>query len=268
MSTPLENNYILYIKTIQSNIIRILFESLKDILHDVNLIFNKKGIKIKAKDENNVSFVYLKLSAEKFKEGGEFYCSTNDNKYIGVDLILLNKLIKSVNTGDVLTLYIENDSPDKLGIKVENSEKNSITNFTMNLLDIDEENISMPEFQYNLTFTMPSQEFQKLCRDLIIIGDEVIIESIDDKIIFRCESTFASRETIFNSGQYNSDELENIENKSIFSLKYLNFFTKATNLCNNVNILFKQDTPLIIEYSVGSLGNLKFCLAPKTNLED
>ena len=50
--------------------------------------------------------------------------------------------------------------------------------------------------------------------------------------------------------------------QGVFSLKYLMLFTKCTNLCNQIQMYIKNDYPLIIQYTVASLGYIKLCLAP------
>ena len=54
-------------KTIQSHSIKTLFEVLKDILTDVNLIIDPTGLKIMAMDGNHVALIHLKLEAENFE---------------------------------------------------------------------------------------------------------------------------------------------------------------------------------------------------------
>jgi len=46
-------------------------------------------------------------------------------------------------------------------------------------------------------------------------------------------------------------------------MKHLVLFSKCTNLCNSIELYLKNDFPLIIKYSVASLGEIKLCLAPK-----
>ena len=57
------------------------------------------------------------------------------------------------------------------------------------------------------------------------------------------------------------DDIEIVQ--GVFSLKYLTLFTKCTNLCQTIQVYLKNDYPLIICYSVGNLGEIKMCLAPK-----
>ena len=50
--------------------------------------------------------------------------------------------------------------------------------------------------------------------------------------------------------------------QGIFTLKNLVLFSKCTNLSNSIEMYLKNDYPLIIMYTVASLGQIKLCLAP------
>ena len=49
----MNNNLIFKVKTIQSRVIKILIESLKDLLYEVNFIFSKEGISMNANNTSN-----------------------------------------------------------------------------------------------------------------------------------------------------------------------------------------------------------------------
>ena len=55
-------------KTVQTNAIRILFESLKNILADVNFKVDKQGIKLTTVDGTQQAIINLILHGEKFEE--------------------------------------------------------------------------------------------------------------------------------------------------------------------------------------------------------
>ena len=63
----IDSNHIVDIKTVQSSAIKILVESLKEILTDANLIIDENGIKLIAMDSTHSVLVYLKLDADKFE---------------------------------------------------------------------------------------------------------------------------------------------------------------------------------------------------------
>lgn len=48
-----------------------------------------------------------------------------------------------------------------------------------------------------------------------------------------------------------------------FSLVFLSQFCKAQVLSNAVRIYLSENTPLVLEFKIGSLGDLKYYLAPK-----
>lgn len=50
-----------------------------------------------------------------------------------------------------------------------------------------------------------------------------------------------------------------------FALKFLQMFAKAQSLSPNVIIYFKKDFPLVLQYKMSELGDLKFALAPRVS---
>ena len=72
-----------------------------------------------------------------------------------------------MGNSDTLSLYLERDNESVLGIRIENSEKNTTKLiYTLNLMDLHEENIQIPPAVFDSVITMPSVDFQKICRDM------------------------------------------------------------------------------------------------------
>jgi len=257
------NLYILELKTVQSSIFRILIEALKEILPDTNIEFNAKGLKIITMDISHTVLVHSRLDAQQFEF---YYCQ--DKLVVGLNMLNFFKLIKGINNNETLTLFIEKNDPCRLGIKIENGEKNTITTFKLNLLDLDEEEIAVPPVKFSSVINIPSSDFQKICRDMNNLSNLIEIRSIGNKLIFTCQGDFAQQETIM--CESNNNGITYVEKKNdnkivqgVFSLKHLILFTKCTNLCNSIQMFLENDYPLIITYQIGSLGEIKFCLVPK-----
>jgi proliferating cell nuclear antigen len=53
--------------------------------------------------------------------------------------------------------------------------------------------------------------------------------------------------------------------QGVFSLKYLSIFTKCTNLSSLVEIYLKNSYPIILQYSIASMGTVRLCLAQKND---
>ena len=255
-------NYLLEVKTVQTSAFRVLIEALKEILTDANFEFSESGLKVIAMDSSHTVLVHLKLEANNFEH---YFC---ENKLLlGINMINMFKLIKTMGNNDMLTLYVEENNESSLGIKIDNSEKNSVTNFKLNLMDLHEENIQIPPAQFDSVITMPSSDFQKITRDMHNLADNIEIKSVEKQIIFNCKGNFASQETCIGSSNMGLSFIKN-ENpdeivQGVFALKHLVLFSKCTNLCNSIEMYLKNDYPLIIKYTVASLGDIKLCLAPK-----
>lgn len=253
-------------KTVQTNAFRTLVEALKEVLNDANLEFDQTGLKIMAMDTSHSVLVYLKLDADKFE-----YYKCDKKIIIGVGMLNFFKLIKTMNNNDTLTLFIENENTNVIGIKIENEEKNSVTTYRLNLMDLDEEDLSLPPANFDSILTMPSSDFQKYCRDMHHIAEVMELKSIGDQLIISCKGDFASRETVIgpaNSGisfVQNADSSEIVQ--GLFALKHLVLFTKCTNLCPQIELYLKNDFPLIIRYQVASLGEIKLALAPQCQMD-
>ena len=256
-------NYSMKLKTEQAGAFRILIEALKEILTEANFIFDETGIKLMAMDSTHTILIHMKLDCENFEY---FHCPKK--LIIGVNMLNFFKLIKTMGNSETLTLFVDNDNENKLGILIHNPEKNSKTTYRLNLLDINDENISIPPAEFETELSLPSTDFQKLIRDMINIGGHIEIKSIGSQLILNCNGDFASQETILgetNNGlKFNQVSPEELPIQGVFSLKYLILFTKCTNLCNQINLYIKNDYPLIIKYAVASLGSIKLCLAPNT----
>jgi len=267
---------ILEIKTVQSTSFRTLIEALKEILEDVNIEFTPKvvkklpdgkeeitgGMRILAINPSGNILAHLKLDAAKFDK---YECH---KKQITIGLFMPNlfKLIKTMNNNDTLTLFLDGNDINHLGIKMENKDKNSVSEFQLKLMDIDEETIEIPKVEFTSVITMPSADFHKICRDMHTISDIIEIKSMGKKIIFSCKGEFAGGNTTYGETSDKSLKIETNEEdeivQGIYDLKNLILFTKCTSLSPNMEIYMKNDYPLIIKYGVGDLGKIQFCLSP------
>lgn len=252
----------LELRTVQSSAFKVLVEAMKELLTDTPIEFDETGMKIVSMDNSHIVLVHLKLDAGKF----EHYHCTN-KIVIGVNMLNLYKLIRSINSNDILTLFIDADDMNHLGIKIENGEKNTKTTYKLNLLDLDNPNIHVEPASFESVITLPSIDFQKLCRDMKNIAEFVEIKNIRSQLMLSCKGDFCAQETIIADAENSSAGSSGTEIvQGIFNLNYLVMFTKCTNLCNTVELHLKNDYPLLIKYTVASLGEIKLVLAQTGNM--
>ena len=176
----------------------------------------------------------------------------------GINISNTFKLLKTITNNDVLQIDI--NCKEYMNISISSDTKKTNTKFQLKLLDINESRIEVPEVEMTTVTTLPSIDFQRLCRDMSNIGNYIEIIRTGKEIKFNCEGDFANQET----------SIECVEDsptiKGLYSLKYLNIFTKATSMCASVQIIQENGNRfLILKYNVANLGELKFYLATKVS---
>lgn len=263
------NHNILEIKTVQISALRTLMTALKDILLETNIFFQSDGIRIMSMDKSHTIFVHLLLEAENFEQ----YVCKHPKIVIGVNMFHLFKIINTIDNNDTLTIYIDeadvnNDIVEYLGLCFENGDIKQYKNHKLRLIAPDHEELVPPSVTYSSIINLPSSDFQKIIRDMNDISDKMEIKSVGDELIFHAEGSFATSTICRAESDGKMDFIQKQDTSKIiqgeFSLKNLGYFIKCTNLCNTIDMFLANDTPLVIKYSVASLGEIKLCLAPIT----
>lgn len=241
--------------TVQAAAIKSTFEVLKDILNDVNIYFKPDGMYIVTLDTARTSLIDMHLSSENFEE---YDCSEDIDT--GVNVTNMYKLLKTITSNDVLIISI--DCKEFMNIEIHSEQKKTCTKFALKLLDINENQIEVPEMNMTVTTPIPSVDFQRICRDMSNIGDDIEITRSGNSLRFLCKGDFADQDTVIQC----TDESPEIS--GIYSLRYMNIFTKATSMCATVQIMQEeQNRFLILKYNVANLGDLKFYLATKVQTD-
>lgn len=254
------SKYKFFVKTVQGAAIRTLFEVLKEIVHDVSLVFDSTGIKLSTMDGARCALIYMKLQSTSFDK---FFCP--EPVHAGLNMSHAFQLLRMTGSHDTITFYQEHSHTDEMGIKIQNADKNSTTDFKLRLMDVDTEVIKIKDEDFHSIITMPSTYFQRLCRDMSNISNIITIRSEGNTLSLICNGDFARQETHIGEAvsgmNISSTPEKRIE--SSYSLKYLSLFCKASSLCNTIELYLKENYPLILKYNIASLGEIRFVLAPQ-----
>jgi len=213
-------------------------------------------------DNSHVALVSMHMKTEGFSL---YRCDRN--VALGMNLVSLQKVLRAAQNEDLLTLKAE-DAPDVLSLVFENSESDRISEYDIKLMDIDQEHLDIPATDYGAAVTLPSSEFQRICRDLSLLSESVAIEATKEGIKFSCAGDIGNGSvTLRQNANVEKPELATtIELQEpvalTFSLKYLVNFCKASGLSNTVTLSLSNEIPLLVEYKMAA-GFVRFYLAPK-----
>jgi proliferating cell nuclear antigen len=116
-------------------------------------------------DNSHVALVSMMLKSESFSP---FRCDRNIA--LGINLTSLTKVLRAAQASDILTLKAE-DAPDVVNLVFESANSDRLSEYDLKLMDIDQEHLGIPETEYAATISLPSTEFQRICRDLMAISE-------------------------------------------------------------------------------------------------
>ncbi|KAH3662501.1 hypothetical protein OGAPHI_005753 [Ogataea philodendri] len=226
-----------------------------------------QGITVQAIDDSRVLLIALKIDAGSFQE---FRC--DKDLVLGLDLESLSKILKQGNNEEYLTLMAE-DSPDNLMAVFEDKKKDRISEFSLKLMDIDSDVLTIDDMETDCTITLPAYEFAKIAKDMKTLSESLKIVVTKDSVKFNAEGQIGTGSVILkpHTDMDKPEESVKIELNSpvalTFGAKYLNDIVKATSLSSTVTIKLTDKSPALFEYKLPS-GYLRYYLAPKFDDEE
>ncbi|CAJ0835033.1 4355_t:CDS:2 [Entrophospora sp. SA101] len=135
----------------QGLMLKKLLEAIKELVTDANFDCSETGIALQAMDNSHVALISLLLSSEIF---ATYRCDRGFS--LGVNLTSLNKLLRCAGNDDSITLKADDNSPETLSMSFSAPK-----------------HLSIPETEYHAIVSLPSAEFQRVCRDMMVIGETV-----------------------------------------------------------------------------------------------
>src|SRR3990172_6069999 len=260
------SKYLFRAKTSEAFTIKSLSEVLQNILTDVCFSFDLEGekdggIRLLTVDNKVPSriLVHLKLFGKNFDE---YHCPKTLT--VGINLQHLHKMLKSVKKKDTIELAILKASPTMLSIISTHGDTGQPVMSEIKIQKLAEVSISIP-FKYSHPIHIPTNAFQKMCKDMQNISSDIQIYSKGNFLKCSCkEEGMYKREFPFGTLDENSETEDYDE---IFHTKLLNQLIKFSGL--NARMQFyipppaeASNEPLRISINTGQLGEL--CIYIKT----
>jgi len=252
----------------KASTLRKLMDSLKELVKEGNFDCSSNGISLQGVDPSFVALIQLSLRADGFE-----LFRVDRNMNLGLNLESMTKILKCAGADDTLTLKAE-DKADNLEFLFESPDQDRISQFSLKLMDIDSESFGIPATTYHCVVKMPSTEFQRICKELAVIGETVTVHVSKEGIKFSVQGNTGSGSIVCKpNAASDEDEKKQVqikledEIKQTFALRYLNLFAKATAVSEYVTLMLNEEVPLVVEYKVAELGHLRYFLAPKIDDE-
>lgn len=254
-------------KTNEGHVIKTLSELLQNNLKNSSFEIDSSGIRLKMTDANKRILIVLNLEAENFSV---FEFKSNKKIYLGFNQTHFYKMLKTTKKKDSISLFIDDEKSNELGITIIPKENNRVTTSFIKIQNIQHLDIDLPS-GYDNPVIVPANEYQKMCKDMNTISNVINVTSKKYTIKFSSSAgSVYSREVIFGD----VDEEKRIKNiKPIsqdFDTEQLCRISKIAGLSNgnNMQIYQKENLPILFKSCVGSLGKISIFIKSRQQIDD
>uniref|UniRef100_A0A8C7FCY4 DNA sliding clamp PCNA n=1 Tax=Oncorhynchus kisutch TaxID=8019 RepID=A0A8C7FCY4_ONCKI len=217
-------------------IIKNVLDALKDLFTEACWDVSSSGISLQSMDSSHVSLVHLNMRL----------------------VSLMSKILRCAGNEDIITLRANDTAETLLMFETENQEK--VSDYETKLMDLDVEQLRIPEQEHNCVVKMPSGEFSRICRGLSQIGDAVMITCAEGGVQFSASGELGT-------GNIKLSQTNIVDNEDDTADLYPQLpellLQSYSSLSNTVTLCMSAGVPLVMEYRIADIGHIKYYLAPK-----
>lgn len=214
----------------------------------------------------NMSFK-LNLEAKNFCK---YKYKRNEKMFIGLNMSHFNQMLKIVKKKDAVELFIDDQHPSDLGIRIFPTKENGRTSTSfIKIQNIQNIKVLTPE-GYNRSVIISSSEFQKMCKDMSKINDTVQIRKTSKfKISFTSDAGGIMKNTTEYGESDSDDDDEKNENEycDVFDVQDLVKISKIGSLSQQIYVYTKEGGALLLESMAGKLGTIWIYIKSKTQIK-
>ena len=204
--------------------------------------FTKNGFRVRALDPSRVMFIQVEIPASSFEE-----YNAEDEK-VGVNLQFLGKVLKRAKKNDKLHLE-ENDNMIK--ITLDGGAKRT---FKMGTIDVDTEDIELPEIDYTAHATVDGKELFEAVKDASMISDAVKFKVDGSSLIIMATGST-------NDVKIEIEDVAEGQGEASYGISYLIDILKGLKN-GEVTIHFGDGLPVLMEVQNDN-GKVSVLLAPR-----
>jgi hypothetical protein len=180
---PQEYGFVM--ETVQGIPFRMLCESLKDTLVDATLCFSSAGVNLSSLDNTKSVIIHLAIPASRIER---YIC--HGNYALGINTQILFRMVKNITASDSIKLSYSEATPTVLKMEINNIDRHNKLVYHMKLLSLRPTECQLTKTdlkEYNIIVQMPSQTFQKSCKEIQNAGAHAVeLLAGTDRLVLRC----------------------------------------------------------------------------------
>jgi len=242
-----------------------IFQHVRLFSDHINITFNETQLYVQSMDSSHIVIFEIHLPKTWFdvytrKEG-------SGDTTIGISADIFSKVLHTRDKTQLIRLEVSTEISDKLTVHFTGNDEITTLDkhFSLPLMDIESEMLSIPDFDSDVSITMPSANLASIINQLQIFGDTIEFHCSKEKIQMTSDSSVVGKMEvdIVNSSQTSYTVKDDVAMKVSFALYRMRDICSNSKLTKDVEIVLTDCYPIRVTYNVGNGGKMVFYLAPK-----
>lgn len=232
-----------------------IVEGVKDLVQEANVHFSRDGLELQAMDVSNVALVFVRVETRAF---ATYDCP--DPVTAGVAFGKLHKILSCVDNEHELTLAL---SSSHLDLIARDARGRREARFSLPLLEIDMEQVVVPEMSFDATCTMATDAFHRIVRDFAQLGDTLDLSATERTLVIAVRGESGQGRVQLSASDRTTLSVRNgTAPRLSLAMRYLSLFCKTT-LSANVRLNMTSGLPLCLTHDNDRGVMARYYLAPR-----
>ena len=242
-----------------------LFQLLKNWGSHLNIHFEKNQLYIQSMDKSHICLSNIIIKANWFSS-----YSIDPSKETNISIDSTNfatMMIYALKHNKMEIKFEDETEPDKLFINLSNNKdiKDKFDHFfELNLIDVEEDTLGIPDVEYDVDFTIDAKKFNELISELMVFGSNLNIICSEDVLEFNACGDAGKLKVnvpIDDLNEYAISEGEQLDIS--YSLNHIGKLCLSTKLGLNLGVSISSEYPMALKYDLGDNSSVAFYIAPK-----
>lgn len=240
-----------------------LFQLLKNWGSYLNIHFEQNQLYIQSMDKSHICLSNIIIKNKWFSS---YIVQKTTN--ISVDSTNFATMMSYALKHTKLEIKFEDEvDPDKLFINLSNNKdtKDKFDHFfELNLIDVEEDTLGIPDVEYDVDFTIDAKKFTELISELMVFGSNLNIICSEDLLEFNANGDAGKLKVnvpIDDLNEYAISEGEQLDIS--YSLNHIGKLCLSTKLGSNIGVSISSEYPMALKYDLGDNSSVAFYIAPK-----
>jgi len=230
-----------------------VFSNLKGFTEYVTLRLEQEKLFVQGMDSSHISMFEINLSKDWF----DVY-SVEEDIVIGIATDTLQKVLSTRKPQHgIMFKTLDQERVSISLFDVHNVDpKNKIypKEFNISLVDLDIEEMNVPEQDHDVDIEFQSKQLKSLLDEVVLFNDTISFTCDDDSVVFKCNNDTCAFQTDIPTEQLTYFSYREAPSLS-FNVKYLHIFLQFSKLNENVWLHLNENSPLRCRYILDKINN-------------